>query len=71
MRQTDEVMHPKALARRRHGIYGIVLFGVGLAAALFAMWALESLPFATLWIGVAMVGGGFLAAGDIKGLFGG
>lgn len=69
MRDTDEAPHPKAIQRKKNGIFGVTLFVVGLGAALFAMWALESVSFATLWIGVAMVGGGFLAAGDIKGLF--
>lgn len=74
-RDTDSAPHPEAVKRvqvanRRHrtGVYGAVLFGVGLVAALVAMWVFESLAFASLWIAVAMVGGGFLAAGDIKGL---
>lgn len=73
IRDTDSEVHPKAveremlaIRRRRMGTYGLVLFIVGLCAALVAMWALESLMFATLWIVVALVGGGFLAVGDLK-----
>lgn len=71
MRATDDAPHPNAIKRQKYGRYGTALFCVGIAAALVAMWWLESVAFATLWLGAAMVGGGFLAAGDIKGLFGG
>lgn len=71
MRATDEAPHPKAVQRKKFGRRGTVLFIVGIGAALVAMWWMESIAFATLWIAVALVGGGYLAAGDISGLFGG
>lgn len=56
----------KRKARSRFG----AMFAIGgFALAVLSMWLWQSLPFATLWLAVSMVGAGFTEPGDIKGFW--
>lgn len=65
----EEVME-RVRARKSRAKWGAFYALAGFVFAVVAMWELQALGFATLGMGVSMVGAGFVQPADIKGLWG-